>query len=76
MEVGAPLAEWVVNGKFATEQQCRQNKSNSEGAVAYGMAVEGETYVPAANVVWKSRCVELEELKRLLRPAPSKDLLD
>lgn len=76
VEVEAPLADWLVNGKFATEEQCRQNKSDSEGAVAYGMAKEGGTYVPAGNVVWKSRCIGLDELKKLLRPASSGDLLD
>ncbi len=71
--VGAPLAEWVVNGRFPTEKKCEANRSNSQAAIAYAVG-KGEGDVgPAADVVLKARCIELEELKKLLRPAPSDD---
>lgn len=75
MLTDAPLADWVVNGRFPTHEMCESNRSNSEAAVAYAIGKEGGEVGPAVNVVLKARCIELDDLKRRLRP-PADDLLD
>ncbi len=71
----APLVSWLVNGEFPTREKCEANRSASQAALAYGA---GEAQVTlrtdgAAAVVFDSRCIELSELKKMLRPAPVLD---
>ncbi len=72
VETSAPLGAWVVNGRFATAKACEENKSQSEAAVLYGLSrdADGADAAPAAAVVMRSKCIELDDLKRRLNPAP------
>lgn len=71
---GAPLGDWVVNGRFPTQEQCAQTKANSQAALAFGISKDGGGNArPSGAILLSSRCIELDELKKMLRTKSTDD---
>lgn len=86
--VGAPLGDWVVNGKFPTRKQCTDTRASSEAALFAGVTQAKRLTSPntlsdrermrvlagpAGALILDSRCVELDDLKRRLGRMPASE---
>ena len=68
---GAPLGSWMLNGRFATSQECESTRSMNLAALSYGEVTDGTNAreVSTRSVITASRCMSEEALRAALAPA-------
>lgn len=75
---GAPLRSWVVNGRFATQEECDATRRMNLGILAYAESTGGTSAAELSKrrVITDARCVSDQELRAILAPpsptAPSR----
>jgi hypothetical protein len=66
--VGAPLGDWMINGRFQTSQECESTRSMNLAALAYAESTGGTNARGVSNrsVITASRCMSEDELRAAL----------
>jgi hypothetical protein len=68
-DLDATLADWQVNGRFPTKEDCDAAQSMNLAAAAWGVSKDGGGLVP--DVISRARCYSVDQLQKLLRPKPA-----
>lgn len=70
---GAPLRSWVLNGRFATKEDCEGTRRMNLGVLAYAESKgSNAAELSKRRVITDARCVSDQELRSMLAsPSPA-----